>query len=403
MKVATGYCDNPDTALAGRQAATIALSGGPAAGRCDFVLMFATSRHNPLILREAVASVVGQDVPIIGGATAGAISNDSFGYAGDQVIMAAFWLEGSEYKLWHEGGLNLDERAGGYRLGLKMADGGITEESRMLLFYDAINRSPEGVKLIMATDLLAGLKEGLGFLPQFIGAGLQGDYVSSPTRQWIGDQTVQHHTLALSFSPDVDMDTVIMHGCHPGTGYYTVTRADRQTILEINGQPALPFLNNLFDGAIAQGNYPFFLIFGINKGDKWGTFDERSYASRLCLGLDMERQGVVMFEPDMVAGTEFQIMYRSMDFDYMYEKIENFFSQLALKNRKPVLATYINCAGRAGAYAGMDEEDAVVVQKAVGDKAPLLGLYSGVEIASVEGEPRGLDWTGVFTLFSVPK
>jgi hypothetical protein len=47
-------------------------------------------------------------------------------------------------------------------------------------------------------------------------------------------------------------------------------------------------------------------------------------------------------------------------------------------------------------------EDAVMVQKTVADRAPILGIYSGVEIASVNGCPRGLDWTGVFSLFSVP-
>ena len=41
-------------------------------------------------------------------------------------------------------------------------------------------------------------------------------------------------------------------------------------------------------------------------------------------------------------------------------------------------------------------------QQAVAGKVPLLGLYTGVEIAPVEGRSRGLDWTGVFCLLSVP-
>jgi predicted polyphosphate/ATP-dependent NAD kinase len=48
-------------------------------------------------------------------------------------------------------------------------------------------------------------------------------------------------------------------------------------------------------------------------------------------------------------------------------------------------------------------EDAVMVQKTVGGRVPILGIYTGVEIASVRGRPRGLDWTGVFCLFSTPK
>ena len=108
-----------------------------------------------------------------------------------------------------------------------------------------------------------------------------------------------------------------------------------------------------------------------------------------------------MFEPDMVEGTEFQVMYRSLDLDYMKPRIENLFDRLC--GREPVFALYINCAGRAAGYGGIDLEDALVVQSTVAGRAPILGIYTGVEIASVRGRPRSLDWTGVFCLFSTPK
>ena len=44
-----------------------------------------------------------------------------------------------------------------------------------------------------------------------------------------------------------------------------------------------------------------------------------------------------------------------------------------------------------------------MVQDTVAGRAPILGIYTGVEIASIMGRPRGLDWTGVFCLFSVPR
>ncbi|MDR1920541.1 MAG: FIST C-terminal domain-containing protein, partial [Candidatus Adiutrix sp.] len=74
-----------------------------------------------------------------------------------------------------------------------------------------------------------------------------------------------------------------------------------------------------------------------------------------------------------------------------------------LGGRKPVFAFYVNCAGRAAGYAGTDLEDALTVQRVVAGRAPLMGIYSGVEIAPVKGKSRGLDWTGVFCLFSVPQ
>lgn len=401
MRVGVGYSDNPDSVMGAVEAVSAALKEAGRSGPPCLTLLFATARHEAEVLRGAVASVLGPGVPIVGGAAAGVISNDRFGYAGDQIILALFWLDRTSFDLRIQGGLTEGEEEAGLELGRKLAAKGVRPETPVLLFYDAINRLGDQVRLIMATPLLRGLEEGLGFLPDLIGAGLQGDYALSPTRQWVGEGVVQHHALALSFSGDIRMDSVIMHGCRPATGYYTVTKADQQTILEINGQPALSFMNRLLGEAIAPDNFPFFLIFGINRGEKWGEFNEKSYASRLCLAIDKKREGIVMFEPDMVAGTEFQVMFRSLDLDYMPPKINGLFDELG--GRRPVFAFYIDCAGRAAAYSGADEEDAVVVQRAVAGRVPLMGLYSGVEIAAVEDRPRGLDWTGVFALFSVSK
>jgi hypothetical protein len=395
-----GFSDNPETAPAGRQAAVEAMTRAGRDGPCDFVWLFSTARHDPYALRRAVADVVGDSVRIVGGGAVGAITNDRFGYAGDQIALACVWLDGVTLNLVTEGGLLGDETEVGRKLGAALAAAGTKPETPVMLFYDAIDRSGGGMRMVMATYLLQGLEEGLGFLPDLNGAGLMGDYSCSPTMQWIGDDIGQHNVIAMIFGGDLRIDSVIMHGCYPSTGYYTVTKADRQTILEIDGKPALAFVEEILQGAVSTDNLPFFLIFGVNKGDKWGRFDESSYASRLCLDIDKERSGIVMFEPDMVEGTEFQIMFRSLNLNYMPPRIEGAFERLG--GREPVLALYINCAGRAAGYGGVDIEDAIVVQDTVAGRAPLLGIYTGVEIAAIMGRPRGLDWTGVFCLFSVP-
>lgn len=399
MKVGIGYSENPESAAAGRQAAREALVMAGADGPCDFALMFATARHDARALREAVAAEIGDSVPIVGGGAVGAITNDHFGYAGDQAILACVWLDGAKCDILIEEGLLDGEEAVGERLGARLSKLGASPDTPVMMFYDAIDRTGGGMRMIMATYLLEGLEKGLGFLPDLTGAGLQGDYTNTPTKQQLGDRLGEHSAIALAFGGGVRIDSVIMHGCHPATGYYTVTKADRQTILEIDGKPALEFMEGVLGGALPVESLPFFLIFGVNRGDKWAAFDEDKYANRLCLGIDRERSGLVMFEPDLVEGTEFQIMFRSLELDYMAPKIEETFTRLG--GRKPVLAVYIDCAGRAAGYGGVDMEDAVMIQKIVGDRVPIMGIYTGVEIASVAGRPRGLDWTGVFCLFSV--
>jgi hypothetical protein len=402
MRVGVGYSDNPDTMLAGVAAAGEALRMSGRTDPCDVVMLFSTAKHDADILLKAVSGVVGANVRIVGGGAVGTITNGNFGYAGDQVGIACMWLDGVNVEIVAEGDLNLGEYENGRRLGRKLLDKGAGPPTQIMLFYDAIDRSQGDMRMMMATYLLGGMENEMGFLPDLNGAGMMGDYACSPMRQWVGNKITENHSVAMLFDGQIRIDSVIMHGCRPATRYYTVTKASGQVILEINGQPALEFVHKLLGGSISPENFPFFLIFGVNKAkDKWGEFNDDDYASRLCLAIDSEHSGIVMFEPDMVEGTEFQIMYRSLELDYMKPKIEGLFD--GLNGRTPVFAFYINCAGRAAGYGGMDIEDAVVLQKTVADRVPLLGIYSGVEIAKILGRPRGLDWTGVLCMFSVPK
>lgn len=401
MQVTVGYSDHPDSISAGRQAAQMALSQAKRGQPCDVALLFATARHDQQMLRSAVVSVVGAESRIYGGGAAGVITNEYFGYAGDQVGIACIWLDKSTCTVFSETGLEKDEKETGERLGKRLLEAGVSEDSSMLLFYDAIDRSGGDMRLLLATWLLDGLEKGMGFLPELMGAGLQGDHACTATKQYTDNGLEAHTAISMAFSEDICIDHIIMHGCRPASPYYTVTKADGSVILEINGKPAIAFIDEVLNSAIAPEQYPFFLLFGLNHGEPWGEYDENNYASRLCLGIDKERGGIVMFEPDMAEGVEFQIMFRSLDLDYMKPKIEGLFA--GLDGREPIFALYIDCAGRCAGYGGIDIEDALVVQQAVGKDVPLLGIYTGAEIAPIGGRSRGLDLTGVFCLFSKRK
>ncbi len=400
MQVGVGYSDNPDSALAAAEAARLALEQTGRTDACDLVFLFQTASHDTTVLRKTIQATFGESVKIVGGGAVGTISNDRFGYAGDQLGVAAFWFDQVRYQIFSQSGLLDSEEQTGFKLGQAMLQAGVNSATPVMLFYDAIDQTGPRMRLLMATPLLAGLEKAMGdTLPPIVGAGLQGDYLCTPTAQWTGDGPSDHEAVAIAFMDGLVLDSVIMHGCRPSTGYYTVTKADKQTILEINHQPALRFIENMLGPSIPVDEYAFFLIFGINRGEPWGEYNEEQYASRLCLAIDKERDGIVMFEPDMVEGTQFQVMHRSLDLNYMPPRIESLFEKHT--DAEPVFAFYIDCAGRAAGYAGTDLEDALLIQNTVNKRVPLLGIYSGVEIAPVMGVPRPLDWTGVFCLFRV--
>ena len=116
------------------------------------------------------------------------------------------------------------------------------------------------------------------------------------------------------------------------------------------------------------------------------------------MGVDRDRGGLIMFEPDLKEGSEVQLMQRSFDFSYIRQRAEDILNRV--KGRNPIFALYIDCAGRASAYSGTEGEEAEEVQKIIGPKMPLLGMFSGVEIAKVGMDMQALDWTGVLCVFS---
>src|SRR5262249_44825148 len=152
----------------------------------------------------------------------------------------------------------------------------------------------------------------------------------------------------------VRLDTTTMHGCKPASAYHVITKVDGPVVLEIDDKPAVDAIAELLGPECDKSweDYPLFVTLGLNKGDRFGPFREEDYANRLVMAIDQERRGLVMFENDLKAGCEVQLMQRSIDFDYIGRRTEELLARIA--GRTPILALYIDCAGRASAYCGTE-------------------------------------------------
>jgi len=398
-KVGVGYSELEDSFAAGQEMARAAMADGRI-DACNLALLFSTCQHDPQALRDGVRSVIGPDSRMTGGWAVGTITNDALGYGGFQAGIACFSIASSDFQLFRADGLDKGEGEVGHRLGKQMAEAGAdAAEVPKLLLYDSINRLSGHIRLNMATPLLAGMRKAIPHLGNLVGAGFVGDMAGQPTYQWFDDDISQQSAFALTFSPDIAMHTTILRGAFPVGDYHTVTRAEGAVIAEIDGRPALDVISMLIGGAMDPSEFAFHVMLGVNRGNPWEPYMEENYSNCLCLRTDIKQKHLIMFEPELVEGTRFQLMSRNHDPDAITRKVDNLFMQIGAE--KPLFALYINCAGRAGAYAGVEEEDAQFVQSAINGRAPLLGIYSGVEIGPVHGEVKPMDWTGVLCLFTI--
>jgi small ligand-binding sensory domain FIST len=103
-------------------------------------------------------------------------------------------------------------------------------------------------------------------------------------------------------------------------------------------------------------------------------------------------------EGDLIEGDNFQFMRRSIETRMVSEMALKLLESLG--PRKPLFAFYISCLGRIKKYFGTEKEESEEIQKTVGSKIPVLGIYSGTEIARVRDKIMPLDWTGVLCVFS---
>src|SRR5262249_57043110 len=98
----------------------------------------------------------------------------------------------------------------------------------------------------------------------------------------------------------------------------------------------------------------------VNKGDRFGDFRAEDYANYLCIAVDRERRALVMSDTYLRPGMQCQLMRRHMDFIDIRKHADALVE--SVRGKRPLLALYINCAGRASTYAGTEREDAADVQ-----------------------------------------
>ena len=393
--ISVGYAKHSDPATAVRNCAAALGTEQPA-----LLLAFCGGKHDPQALQAELRRVFGP-VPVFGGSAAGAIGRNGFGYSGFELGLVGFVDPAVTPRGVVTRQLLVDERAAGAELGTRVAE--IAGEGDLvMLFFDSV-ATVAPLRLHPASSIVDGFHAGAGGHPVcLVGGGLLTDMNLAGGWVFDGEDVIKHAAIALVFPPTVRADTVIMHGCRPVSTFMEITRIDGAEVYELDGRPALTVIERMLGlplGGARGHELTLTATLGEKQGDPFAPYDENAYVNRLILRANPETGSVTLFEQDFARGTRVQIMSR--DNSLMLESVRRGVAEMnqALQGAEALLGLYIDCAGRGSARSGAPVEEAELVQRGLQANVPLLGFYSGVEIAPFAGGlARPLDWTGVLTV-----
>lgn len=398
--IGIGNSKNVDTLMAAQECAFMAqaaLHGQPP----GWGIAFCGGRHQSESFLAKTQEIVGK-IPLIGGGAVGTITAQLIGYSGFETSLALFPATLEIPTLLIEEGLSGQEFVIGQWLGRQLRKLA-PDNATVLLFYDSVDVPPPSVRLHVGTWLLKGIYEELQSKPiHLVGAGTLSHFDFSAVSYVFAGQTVKRHTAVIAIlPPTLDGHTRIFHGCIPASAFLTITRMEGATIYTLDEQPALDVLQTIVgeEAFVGSSGQPILSVtLGEKHGDIFAPYDEGAYANRLILAHDPRERSITLFEPDFHVGAKVQVMLRSNQL--MQDSVKKGMAALLHETASmtPLLGLYINCAGRSSFVSGADTEEAALVATGVTDRFPLLGFYSGVEIAPVQFRSQAFDWTGVLTV-----
>lgn len=405
MKIGVGYANQENAFDAGCGIAREALAQQDI-DRPALVIAFCAGTLDHEAFFRGLRSVVGPDVPIVGGSAIGIITAQALSYKGYPAGAAILQSDDLAVLVAAVDGLAEDEYRAGRRVAEQLPPQ--PDEKLLLLFFDSIkNRATETTPPVMnaSPPLIRAIDETLGLRVPIVGAGVIGDYRFQPTWQFCGNRLAQQSAVATLLAGKFGIHHRILHGCTLRDGiYHRITRMSGPFLYELDGRPIVQVIDELYGSTHWQTQVPVNRIaLGINQGEKYGEFREDHYVTRLIAGALPQGEGVVLFEPDLQEGVEVQFMLRDpqMIIASARRNTREMLAQIRAEGKRPVFGFYIDCAGRTAEASETPTEEAAEVQSLFRqERIPLLGFYSGVEIAPCLGKSRGLDWTGVLLVLT---
>ncbi len=411
MQVAIGSSTTEQAFQAGVQAVSAALKDLPPPLTPRLALAFCSSEVDAHGFYAGIRQLLGDWVPVVGGSAMGlcwATQCVTQGACAAVVLMAG---DDWEWQLATSQDIYRDPHLSGEVLAGQLPS--LTDSRCLLLFFDSIRFAATAQQppvLIPAGPIIAGTHHPrLKHLPLF-GAGLLADSQFGLTWQFSGDGVSRHSASALQLAGQFQLVSCIMHGCVPlSDHHFTVSDVFGPYLYQLDQQPIVPLLDRLtgdrqwrhLQHKASGAPLPVTRLALARPLD--ADPGEQQLVTRLMTGLLPDDNGVMLFEADLTKGQQVMLMRRdpALMLQSARDNTERLLAEIASAGQRGRLALYFDCGGRMSAISGSEGEEAEIVRDlCIAAGIPFLAIYTGVEIAPLQGASYGLDWSGVLIILT---
>jgi small ligand-binding sensory domain FIST len=257
----------------------------------------------------------------------------------------------------------------------------------------------DGALVLLADPYSFPVADAFGVMPgvDVIGGLASGAAGPGGNRLIVDGAVRTHGAVGLLIAPGDAPSTVVSQGCRPIGRPFTVTRADRNVLLELGGRPALDRLVDIVrdlppeeQRLAAQG-----LHCGIVVDERKLDFERGDFLVRDVIGADRDRKAVGIGAVVPVGTT---VQFHVRDASTAGEDLTHLLEADLVERGQPEGVLVFTCTGRGAAMFGSPHYDATTIRDCTGT-VPVAGMFCAGELGPVAGRNALHGFTASLALF----
>jgi hypothetical protein len=377
-----------DSRLAGESVAA-AVKSAFGAEKLKALLVYATINHDHADVLGGIRSHLGCDVLVAGCSAQGVMSRGTVLEGG--FVVGAMGLGGDALNV--ATAIEHEIHVGGRQKGGALASSLMRQLGRapdlVLLVYDPLSG-------IDVDQVLAGLRSQVD-CPVVGGAASQPSGPVVKTYQYHAADAVTHGAVAIGLCGPFRSELGFCHGTVPTGVTMTLTRSLGNSLLELDGRPALDVWREAIGAGpneILNQDHTAALAMGIEQKVNVGGREESYYVIRAAFGFSEETKGIVV-QAAIPQGSRILLHHRTVEVVTqgtvaMAKELEG-----RLTGKTPWAVLGFECGARTAPFLGPTAtlEENLMLQDTVAPRAPWLGLLAWGEVASLAGVPTVHNYT----------